>query len=138
QPWSAPVKLLRWIDRFPLGWANLIFVAVLALRLTNLARLASSPFLLPSRGDMHFYNDWAQRILRGEPTEHLAFYGLPGYAYLLALLYKIFGYNPFVPGFLQAALDAGTGVLIYLITLRIFAERSTRFQHELDARVTGA
>ena len=75
------MKLMRWTDRFPLGWANLIFVAVLALRLTNLARLASSPFLLPSRGDMHFYNDWAQRILRGELTEHLAFYGLPGYAY---------------------------------------------------------
>jgi Flp pilus assembly protein TadD len=91
---------------------------------------------------MHFYNDWAQRILNGGLAEPMAFYGLPGYAYLLALLYKIFGYNPFVPGFLQAALDAGTAILIYLITLRIFSERSTseagHFQQELDARITGA
>ncbi|PYL28308.1 MAG: hypothetical protein DMF45_09590 [Verrucomicrobia bacterium] len=135
------MKLLRWIDRFPLGWANLIFVAVLALRLTNLARLASSPFLLPSRGDMHFYNDWAQRILRGEPTEHLAFYGLPGYAYLLALLYRIFGYNPFVPGLLQAGLDAGTAVLIYLLSMQTFSQRATarssRSEGDLNARITG-
>ena len=135
------MKLLRWIDRFPLGWANLIFVAVLALRLTNLARLASSPFLLPSRGDMHFYNDWAQRILRGELTEHLAFYGLPGYAYLVALLYRIFGYNPIVPGLLQAGLEAGTAVLIYLLSLQTFAQRATtrssRSEGDLNARITG-
>jgi hypothetical protein len=70
---------------------------------------------------MHFYNDWAQRILHGEIGTHFAFYGLPGYAYLLAVLYKIFGYNLFVPGLLQAALDAGTAVLIYQLTLRIFS-----------------
>src|SRR5579864_3470335 len=128
--------------RFSIGWPHLIFAAIFSLRLVNLVRLANSPFLLPSRGDMHFYNDWAQRILSGELTGHLAFYGLPGYAYLLALLYKIFGYNPFVPGLLQAALDAGTAVLIYLIGRRIFSERRTcgsgDFQHELDPRITGA
>jgi tetratricopeptide (TPR) repeat protein len=51
----------------------------------------------------------------------LAFYGLPGYAYLLALLYKIFGYSPFVPGLVQSCLDAGTALLIYKISARIFA-----------------
>src|SRR5438105_5606596 len=90
---------------------------------------------------MHFYNDWAQRILRGEPTEHLAFYGLPGYAYLLALLYRIFGYNPFVPGLLQAGLDAGTAVLIYLLSLQTFSQRATarssRSEGDLNARITG-
>ena len=38
---------------------------------------------------MHFYDDWAQRIVNGQLTDHLAFYGLPGYAYLLAALYQI-------------------------------------------------
>ncbi len=51
---------------------------------------------------MHFYNAWALRILRGEWTNHYAFYGLPGYPYLLAGIYKAFGYSPFLPGFLQA------------------------------------
>jgi Flp pilus assembly protein TadD len=93
---------------------------VFLLRLLAVARLTTSPFLLPARGDMYFYNDWALRILRSELTDHLAFYGLPGYAYLLAFLYKIFGYSPFVPAFLQAALDGGTAVLIYRIALRVF------------------
>ena len=68
---------------------------------------------------MYFYNDWAQRILHGDLSDPLAFYGLPGYPYLLAFLYKIFGYNPFIPGFLQALLDSGTALLIYRITLRV-------------------
>jgi len=73
------------------------------------------------RGDMHFYDDWAQRILHGQLTDHLAFYGLPLYAYLLALIYKLAGYGPFVPGLLQACLDAGTAVIIYKLGVGVFA-----------------
>ncbi|MDB6147401.1 MAG: hypothetical protein JWO45_1065 [Spartobacteria bacterium] len=69
---------------------------------------------------MQFYNDWAQRILQGEVTGHNAFYGLPLYPYLLAFLYWLFGYSPFVPGVLQALLDAGTAVLIYQLSLHLF------------------
>jgi uncharacterized membrane protein YqjE len=71
---------------------------------------------------MHFYNDWALRILRGQWTDHLAFYGLPLYAYLLAAIYKIAGYTPFVPGVLQAGLDAGTAVLIFKLTEKLSVE----------------
>ncbi|HEY2101635.1 MAG TPA: tetratricopeptide repeat protein [Chthoniobacterales bacterium] len=81
---------------------------------------------MPSRGDMHFYDDWARQVLHGHITDHLAFYGLPGYAYLLAFLYKICGYNPFVPGLLQALVDAATATLIYKISLRVFAPVSIR------------
>jgi hypothetical protein len=72
---------------------------------------------------MHFYNDWARRILHGQLTDHLAFYGLPGYAWLLALLYRILGYSPFVPAFLQALLDSGTAVLIYHLVVRLLTPR---------------
>src|SRR5205814_10597840 len=85
-----------------------------------LARLSSSPLLLPGSGDMHFYDEWARQILRGRLTDGFAFYGLPGYAYLLAFLYKLFGFSPFVPGFLQACLDAGTATLLYKIARRVF------------------
>jgi hypothetical protein len=98
---------------------------VLFLRLLALTRLAVSPFLLPSRGDMYFYNDWAQRLFHGQLTDHSAFYGLPGYAYLLAGLYKVFGYGPFLPGLLQAALDAGTATLIYKIGEMVFRRNPT-------------
>src|SRR5207248_82018 len=75
--------------------------------------------------DMRFYNDWAQRILHGQLTDHLAFFGLPLYAYLLAFFYKLFGYNPFLPALAQCALDAGTAVFIYQIALRLFNDKRT-------------
>jgi TolA-binding protein len=85
---------------------------------------------------MHFYNDWAKQILHGQFVQQLAFYGLPGYAYLLAILYKLFGENPFVPGLLQASLDAGSGVLIYQICCTIFAPPGSTSSP--NARIVGA
>jgi hypothetical protein len=103
------------------GLGHYLFAFVLVIRVIALARLSSSSLLLPGEGDMHFYDDWARRIARGTFTDHLAFYGLPGYAYVLAFLYRILGYSPFVPGLLQACLDAGTAVLLYKISLRLFS-----------------
>ncbi len=88
-----------------------------------LLRLADSPFLLPNSGDMHFYDEWARRILHGQLSDGHAFYGLPLYPYLLALLYASFGYNPFVPGFLQALLEAGTALMIYKLAAQVFGTR---------------
>jgi hypothetical protein len=105
---------------FPIS--GYVFAGVFALRLIVLSRLTSSPFLLPVHGDMHFYNDWAQRIMRGQWTDHLAFYGLPLYAYLLAGIYKIFGYSPFIPAFFQACLEGGTAVIIYRLAVRLFGD----------------
>jgi len=144
---DAEVRLLRSVFRHSLAVEHYVFASVFALRVIVLARLTSSPFLLPRGGDMHFYDQWAQRILQGQLTDHLAFYGLPGYAYLLALLYEIFGYNPFVPRLLQAVLDAGVAVLIYQLTLRILLKRESsppgsrtpisRFGFENESRVIG-
>lgn len=106
-----------------LGAGHYIFAAVLLFRLVVLIRLASSPLLLPSGSDMQFYDDWAKQILRGRWTDHQAFYGLPLYPFLIALLYRIFGYSPFIPGFFQACLDSGTAVFIYKITSRIMTRR---------------
>ncbi|MBV9618260.1 MAG: hypothetical protein JO201_03530 [Verrucomicrobia bacterium] len=80
---------------------------------------------MPSRGDMHFYNDWAIQILHGQFAQPLAFYGLPGYAYFLAGIYKFVGDNPFVPGLLQAALDAATAVLLFSICGEIVSRRGS-------------
>ena len=98
-----------------------VFLGVFVLRLVVLVRLTESPFLLPAQGDMHFYNEWALRILRGNWSEHTAFYGLPLYAYLLAGIYQICGYNPFVPGLLQALCEGGTAVLLYKLGAHCFA-----------------
>jgi len=102
-----------------------LFLIVFGLRLAALVRLTRSPLFIPSRGDMHFYSDWAKQILHGAFTQPLAFYGLPGYAYLLAFLGRLFGENPFIPGMLQAVIDAGTAVLIYRIFIDVFDSPAT-------------
>ena len=110
--------------RHRLGPAHYLVAIVLLVRVVVLTRLTTSAFLLPMRGDMHFYDNWAQRILHGQLTDHLAFYGLPLYAYLLALIYKFVGYGPFVPGLLQACADAVTALIIYHLGIRIFSTAS--------------
>jgi len=73
---------------------------------------------------MHFYSEWARHILEGHSSDGFAFYGLPGYAWILALLYKLAGFNPLTPALFQAGLDAGTAVIIYKISIRVFAGAS--------------
>ena len=75
---------------------------------------------------MHFYDDWAQKVVGGQFTDHHAFYGLPGYAYLLAGLYKLCGYGPYVPELLQALLDAGTALLLYKISVALAPQPNGR------------
>ncbi|MEI9897125.1 MAG: hypothetical protein WDN28_25495 [Chthoniobacter sp.] len=49
----------------------------------------------------------------GQWTDHQAFYGLPGYAYCLALIFLLVGgFDPFVVGILQALFDAGIAVTV--------------------------
>ena len=116
-----PIHLdrLKTLFRGSPGLVHYLFAFVFLVRLIVLMRLTSSPFLLPSGSDMHFYDDWAKQIVQGRFTDHQAFYGLPLYPFLVALLYRIFGASPFVPAFFQAGLDAGTAVLIYKITIRV-------------------
>jgi tetratricopeptide (TPR) repeat protein len=109
-----------------LGPGHYIFAGVFLVRLVVLLRLASSPMFLPTGTDMQFYDDWAKQIVHGHWTEHQAFYGLPLYPFLVALVYRIFGYSPFVPGLLQAFLEAGTAVLIYKITVRLIEPSAVR------------
>ena len=92
----AQFAVFRSLLRQPLlrispGLVHYLFAFVFLVRLIALTRLTSSPFLLPSGSDMHFYDDWANQILHGQWTDHHAFYGLPLYPFLLAFFYRIFG-----------------------------------------------
>ena len=114
-PGRLPILRKLWPDS--LGPVHYVFAVVFLVRLVVLIRLASSPLLLPTGSDMQFYDEWAKQILHGHWTDQQAFYGLPLYPFLVAVLYAIFGYGPFVPGFFQAGFDAGTAVLVYKITV---------------------
>jgi Tfp pilus assembly protein PilF len=112
---------LRRIRRSSPRPEHYIWAAVFCTRLLVLAKLTGSGSFLPSGGDAHFYDEWARRIAAGRWTDYHAFYGLPLYAYWLAVLYKTCGYTPFVPALVQIALDSATAALIFLIGRRVFA-----------------
>src|SRR5688572_3826739 len=108
---------LIFLQNRPLFWiSSLVWVATFAVRVFNLQRFTDSPDFVPNGDDMKFYSDWAARIAGGEWTDGRAFYGLPGYAWLLAgfrQLCSLSGsFSPrdlsFFVGFVQAALDATT------------------------------
>src|SRR5436190_2678453 len=126
---------LKTIARGSPSYVHYLCAFVFLVRLIALARLASSPILFPSGSDTQFYDDWAKLILHGHWTDHQAFYGLPLYPFLLATVYAVFGYSPFVPGLFQACLDAGTAVLIYKITVSLLTRGSN--ESRTSANVTG-
>jgi len=100
-----------------------LFTIVLVLRLWAATRLSGSDFVVPDSGDMRFYYDWAGRILRGIPQEG-AFYGLPGYPYLLALLLAFPSSIPFQVLLVQCVLDAGTATLLFGLARRFRPDRA--------------
>jgi hypothetical protein len=106
--------------------AILIFAATLVLRLSSAWQLMHSPYGAPVTGDMRFYAEWARRIADGQLTDFHAFYGQPLYAYLLGGLFSLVGFQPGLVAALQAALDAATGVLIYLIAVAVFSATPER------------
>ena len=115
---AAPFSVVPWL-----------FLFTFAVRLLVLVGFSRSIHFLPAGDDMGFYHAWAQRIAHGQWTDGKAFYGLPGYAYCLALIYRLGG-NPFAVGLIQAAVEGLTAVLLYRIALLVFeSEAGDRFAH---------
>ena len=112
-----------------------LFLLTFAVRLLVLVRFADSLNFLPEGDDMKFYTDWALRIMHGQWTDHQAFYGLPGYAYCLALIYRIGGFNPFSVGLLQALFDAGIAVLLWKISREIFWDSECGEKSDISPRM---
>ena len=80
---------------------------------------------------MKFYSDWALQILKGHWTDGKAFYGLPGYAFLLSAinwLTSLYVSDPadllfvssWLTGLFQACSEAVVAVIIYKIALLVF------------------
>lgn len=90
-----------------------VFLGALLLRLWVLWNATGTPYFVPDQGDMKFYSDWARRIAGGMWTDHQAFYGLPGYAYWLAGIYKLVGFQPYVAVLVQTFAEALTAAIIF-------------------------
>jgi len=106
----------------PVQW---LFLLTFCVRLYVVVRLSAMPFFIPNGGDMKFYSDWGLRVAHGVWTDHQAFYGLPGYPFLLGLLFKILNFDKFwvsiVAGLIQALADSFTAVFIWKIAIETFS-----------------
>ena len=121
------IRHRRFIERIP-PWL-FVWLGVFLVQFTVLNMIADSRHFLPDGDDMKFYNDWAKRILGGQFTDGKAFYGLPGYAFALAGIYKATGgyghwYSPYLVAQVQAALHALTAVWLFLLGCRVFGGES--------------
>ena len=99
------------------AWA---FALALAVRLVVLSAFGDSPYFLPTAEDMKFYADWGQRIAAGNLTDHRAFYGLPGYPFLLGGIFALVGFSPFAVGLLQTFSEAAVAALLVQIAAWAF------------------
>jgi 4-amino-4-deoxy-L-arabinose transferase-like glycosyltransferase len=99
-----------------------LFIGLFALlyRLLVLIPFSSTPYFLPTGEDMKFYHDWALRVMDGRGTDGGAFYGLPGYPYLLAALYTVFGIGSWSVAIFQCVLDSLTAVVIGRLAFECF------------------
>ncbi|MDB6172313.1 MAG: Tetratricopeptide 2 repeat protein [Chthoniobacteraceae bacterium] len=118
--------------------SNAILIVLIALIVQGavLVRFSHSDQFIPHGNDMQFYSDWALRIAKGQWTDGKAFYGLPGYAYLLAAFYKPLGFDPFTVGAVQAVLFALIAGLLYKLALAAF--RSSPAGEESAPHFSGA
>lgn len=114
-----------------------IFLISFALQIAVVEQSAGSWHFAPSANDTGFYVDWA-RHLRGEtPWKHnevnapgTAFYGMPGYAYLLAGVFSATGgyhqeRSPVIVALLQAIAQAGTATVLFLLGKLFFSSSSS-------------
>ncbi len=130
---AGPYPLKRWKVSPVLA----VFLGALVVRLWVLCQAADTPEFLPDQGDMKFYNDWARRIAAGTLTDHQAFYGLPGYAYFLALIYKVVGFQPYVAALCQVVTEAFTATIIFRLAPLAFA-RHCEPDHSRSLTLAGA
>jgi len=105
--------------------AQWLFLLTFTVRLYVIVRLSAMPFFLPNGGDMKFYSDWGLKIAHGFLTDHQSFYGLPGYPFILGILFKILNYDRFwvsiVAGLIQALADATTALFIWKLSIEAFS-----------------
>jgi cytochrome c-type biogenesis protein CcmH/NrfG len=124
------------VRRLHLSAGTAIFLGAFVIRLCVLFRAAGTPEFQPSQGDMKFYSDWAQRIAAGQWTDHRAFYGLPLYAYWLAAVYRVVGFQPYIAALFQVVTEALTAWLIFRLAPCVFV-RAGHAADETRARWIG-
>jgi len=97
-----------------------IFGAALLMRFAYIKQLHASVLWDDLPVDLGYYRDWAIRISQGEWIGTEPFEQSPLYAYLLGLIFKLFGTGLMVPRLVQAVIGAASCAYIFRITRHAF------------------
>src|SRR6266850_1416776 len=108
------------------GWAAAaaIFALAFAVRLVYIWQIRKAPFFTVLMGDARGYDEWAQRIARGDWLGHEVFYQAPLYPYFLGTLYTIAGRDLLVVRLYQAIIGSSACVLLGLAASRLFSRQA--------------
>ncbi|MDP9128638.1 MAG: hypothetical protein M3N08_10320, partial [Pseudomonadota bacterium] len=85
-----------------------LFILALVVRLIFVVQWHGTPYGPLPLLDALAYDNWAQDIAKGHIAHGRAFYMMPLFPYLLALLYAVFGHSLWIPSILNAGLGAAT------------------------------
>jgi Tfp pilus assembly protein PilF len=102
-----------------------VLLLALALRIIFLLQINTTPlvdFLAADTGD---FERFSLEILKGNLLSRETIYFNPLYPFFLAAVYFILGHHPLMVMIIQALVDTGTCLLIYLISTNIFRDRVT-------------
>lgn len=100
-----------------------VFATALAVRLIHVWQLGASPFADLLLGDSAEYDRWARELAAGDWLGSEVFYQAPLYPYLLGVVYALLGSDVGVVRVCQAALGAGSAVLLAAAGGRFFSPR---------------
>jgi 4-amino-4-deoxy-L-arabinose transferase-like glycosyltransferase len=100
--------------------AGAVFLGALAVRLVYISQIDSAGLGRYLRLDPLYYHQWGLRIAAGEWIGNRVFEMSPLYAYLLGILYRIFGDGPAAPRLFQCLVASTVCALLVLVGRRHF------------------
>ena len=101
-----------------------LFAFALAVRLLHFRAMRGSPLYGVLLGDAGEYQRWAERIAGGDWLGSQVFYQTPLYPYLLGVLYRIFGPDPWIAREVQALFGALSCVFLARAGAAFLSERA--------------
>lgn len=129
----APARAPEPREAPPAGWtifwrdharaAVALFALALVVRVSLLVQISRTPFWEVRNIDSDAYHQWALRIAGGHWLPAESFYQSPFYAYVLAVLYTLFGAGSWAPRVVQVVVGSLSAVLVYAIATRLFGRR---------------
>jgi tetratricopeptide (TPR) repeat protein len=93
------------------------------VRLIHVWQIRRAPFFSVLVGDSRAYDEWAQRIARGDWLGHEVFYQAPLYPYFLGALYAIAGRDLLIVRIVQLLVGSAACVFLGLAGWHFFSKR---------------